>query len=477
MKITQVDTETLNKLLELSEAIKNNDFSKRVIVGYGDDIIYKIINNLNSFVDELILSGAEASIGKVDVTSFIDSISSFANHDFSHKLPVSESGTILDAIATGINMLGDELEHSVVSKEELEKERNRLNQAQEIAKIGSWEYNLETGELTGSDELYRIYELEETSVDMLTEVFYKKYHPEDLEKFKTELEIATEKDTGFNYVHRIINNDESIRYLSGICETIKDGRGKVIGIKGTVQDITDRKNAEIELSNSFDVVREQNKRLLNFSHIVSHNLRSHAGNMHSLLRLYEAAKSKEEKEGMIERMKTVSGLLNETMSHLQEVVSVQNNVGLGVEPLNLHGYINQAKAVLSEQISLKKAVIKNNVPKKTIVNYNPAYLESIILNFLSNAIKYSHPDRKPLILFDYIKDKDKAILQITDNGIGIDLERHGSKLFGMYKVFHTNKDARGMGLFISKNQIEAMGGKVKVESEVDKGSTFSIYFK
>jgi signal transduction histidine kinase len=69
------------------------------------------------------------------------------------------------------------------------------------------------------------------------------------------------------------------------------------------------------------------------------------------------------------------------------------------------------------------------------------------------------------------------ILHIEDNGMGIDLDLHGQKLFGMYKTFHTNKDARGLGLFITKNQVDAMGGKIEVESEVDKGSTFKVFIK
>jgi signal transduction histidine kinase len=475
MKTTQVDTETLHKLLELTEAMVNGDYSKRAVTGGENNVINKIINNLNKLVDNHFLISVNVHNKKFDISSFIDIISSFSNHEFAYRIPVSEQGTILDAIATGINMLGDELEQSVVSKQELEKEHNRLNQAQAIAKIGNWEYTIVTKKLIGSDELYRIYELEETNPETLTEAFYKKYHPDDLIKFKAELKKAAEKDDGFKYEHRIINNDKSIKYLSGICETIKNVQGKVVGIKGTVQDITDKKNAEIERNNTLNIVTEQNKRLLNFSYIVSHNLRSHANNIHSLLDFHQKTKSKKEKEEMLKHLKTVSLRLNETMTHLWEVISIQNNFSLSVESLHLYTYVNQAIDVLSEQISLKNAVIKNNVPKRTTINYNPAYLESIILNFLSNAIKYSSPRRQPVILVDYIKDK--KILQITDNGIGIDLEKYGSQLFGMYKVFTLNKDARGIGLFLSKNQIEAMGGKVEVASEVNKGTTFSIYIK
>ena len=107
----------------------------------------------------------------------------------------------------------------------------------------------------------------------------------------------------------------------------------------------------------------------------------------------------------------------------------------------------------------------------------PAYLESIILNLITNAIKYKSPDRPVVLKIKSGMEGDFAFLSIADNGLGIDLDRHGSKLFGMYKTFHSHPEARGIGLFISKNQIEAMGGHIEVESEMGKGTTFTTYFK
>jgi len=99
-----------------------------------------------------------------------------------------------------------------------------------------------------------------------------------------------------------------------------------------------------------------------------------------------------------------------------------------------------------------------------------------LLNFTSNAIKYSHPDRTPVISYSLTSNLTQKILEIQDNGLGINLEKHGKKLFGMYKTFHKNQDSRGIGLFITKNQIEAMGGSVHVTSQVGIGTIFKIYF-
>ena len=230
------------------------------------------------------------------------------------------------------------------------------------------------------------------------------------------------------------------------------------------RDITLTKNAEFELNKSFGLVNEQNKRLLNFSYIVSHNLRSHTSNIISILNFLEKEDTVAEKGELLQHLKRVSLSLNDTLYNLNEVVSIRNNMNMVIEPLNLREYILQALGVLSEQIILKNVIIVNDVPENTLVNYNPAYLESIVLNFLSNAIKYSSPERQPKIELSVFQEMEQMVFKVSDNGIGIDMKKNGDKLFGMYKTFNNNADARGIGLFITKNQIDAMGGKVEVES-------------
>lgn len=241
-----------------------------------------------------------------------------------------------------------------------------------------------------------------------------------------------------------------------------------------VEDITEKKEAEQSLKQSFDLVNEQNKRLLNFSYIVSHNLRAHSSNINSISSLLEETDSVQETKELTGLLKKVSESLNETMSNLNDVVNIQSNIHLTKEQLNLNNYIHSTIDVLSEQINLKKGTINNLVEDDVMVKYNPAYLESILLNFISNSLKYSHPDRTPIITLSF--DKMKNEMKISDNGLGIDLEKYGSSLFGMYKTFHQNKDAKGIGLFITKNQIEAMGGKIAVESEPNVGTTFTVHF-
>lgn len=242
-----------------------------------------------------------------------------------------------------------------------------------------------------------------------------------------------------------------------------------------VEDITEKKRAEEELKQSFELVSDQNKRLLNFSYIVSHNLRSHTSNIETISNFLETAETKEERDEMIDLLKRVSQSLNETMTNLNEVVSIRTNINLSIEHLNLNQYIDKTKLILSQQIAAKQVVIENLVPPSTMVNYNTAYLESILFNLISNAIRYSRNDLIPEIKITF--DAETNLMKIQDNGIGIDLKKNGEKMFGMYKTFNNNPDSKGIGLFIVKNQIDAMGGSITVESKLNEGTTFTIYFK
>ena len=283
-----------------------------------------------------------------------------------------------------------------------------------------------------------------------------------------------EKGSNHDYEYRMLNKKGEIVWIRDIINFVFENDVPVSS-RGIMIDITKTKQAENDLSSSLDLVTEQNKRLLNFSYIVSHNLRSHSSNIESITSLIEFSESEEETLEMVQLLKKVTQSLNDTMHNLNEVVNIKANINIVSEPLNLRQYSEEAIAILTEQIAIKDVQIINNIASDVIVVYNPAYMQSIFLNLISNAIRYSHSDRKPEITIDFYTEKDKKVLQISDNGIGIDLNKNRDKIFGMYKTFSTNSDSKGIGLFITKNQIDAMGGSIYVESEPNIGTTFKIY--
>lgn len=252
--------------------------------------------------------------------------------------------------------------------------------------------------------------------------------------------------------------------------------GSAYGLVGISIDISELKQKEKELEALISVTSLQNEKLINFAHIVSHNLRSHTANFSMLLDLLTNEKDETEKQKIIGMLTNSSDNLLETLDNLNEVVDISSKTGLVKKSINLNKEITSAKQNLTTKFTEHQVKLINKIDSKVTVKVIPAYLESILMNFLTNAIKYRSPKRKPIIILNAISNDGYTVLSIQDNGLGIDLKKYGDKLFGMYKTFHDSEDARGIGLYITKNQIEAMDGKVSVESKVDQGTTFKIYF-
>ncbi|MEP3444074.1 MAG: PAS domain-containing sensor histidine kinase, partial [Flavobacteriaceae bacterium] len=257
---------------------------------------------------------------------------------------------------------------------------------------------------------------------------------------------------------------------------LKDSDGKAYGLIGMSMDITHIKQKEDELRNLINITAIQNKKLTNFAHIVSHNLRSHSANFSMLLDFLVREEEEKEKGRIMKMLTHASDNLLDTLENLNEVVDISTNVNLDKKPLKLKESIHKVQQNLAAFLEKNKVEFVNQVPSNLSVKSVPAYLESIILNLVTNAVKYRDPNRNPIISLKAKKQDKSILLSIEDNGLGIDLNRYGGKIFGMYKTFHKKKDARGLGLYIIKNQIEAMGGSITVNSEVNKGTTFNVYF-
>ena len=170
-------------------------------------------------------------------------------------------------------------------------------------------------------------------------------------------------------------------------------------------------------------------------------------------------------------------LLNETIEDLVKVIVIKDNPSIQKEDLSLKDVFENVFSQLDFLIGLHKPIIIINFDKVPILNTNKAYLESILLNLLTNAIKYKSEIKKSKITISASQVDDTVFLVFKDNGIGIDLVRNKDKVFGLYQRFHDFPDSKGLGLYLVKSQVEAMGGSIGIESEVNKGTTFTLTFK
>jgi len=244
------------------------------------------------------------------------------------------------------------------------------------------------------------------------------------------------------------------------------------------RDVTEQKNQEKEKEQLINELTQNNKDLRQFSYITSHNLRAPLSNLIGLLKLTnDIYIPNEELKLIIDGFSKSTYLLNETISDLGRVVIIRDNPSIEKQHISIEESFNN----VIEQINI---LVNNNNPEIIVNNNNnlsiysnKAYFESILLNLLTNSIKYKSTERELTITISIFDRTHFTELIFEDNGIGIDLNKYSDKLFGLYQRFHNYPDSKGLGLYLVKSQIESMGGEIRVESEVNKGTKFIIKFK
>ncbi|HVW98537.1 MAG TPA: PAS domain-containing sensor histidine kinase [Mucilaginibacter sp.] len=348
-----------------------------------------------------------------------------------------------------------------------------FNETGTIAKISSFEIDVPTMSLWLSKEAYDIYELNnqlKLSIEESVSFFEPQYRPLINEAIDNAIKFCKPYD--LELLFRSAKNNLIWVRAKGL--PIIDDYGKCIKIRGILQDIDNIKKKGLALQTSINTLNDQNKRLQNFAYIVSHNLRSHSGNLQFMVNLHEESESAEDRAEVFAHIKSISASLATTVEHLNEIVMIHTDIDKERKTLEFEQVFKNVMSALQSNIDSTDARIEYDFTQCPAIEYIPAYLESIFQNLLTNALKYRHPDRRPVITCRTLKDNNHVYMLFEDNGVGIDMERYGDKVFGMYKTFHQNSDAKGIGLFITRNQIESMGGTIKVDSTVNVGTKFTI---
>ena len=262
-----------------------------------------------------------------------------------------------------------------------------------------------------------------------------------------------------------------------------DERDILMGYAAFAIDITDRKRSEEELLRSKQNLealalnlQEQNRQLDEFAHIISHNLRSPIGNIKGLISLLDDNSPISDYREIFGKLKNVSTNLSDTMNDLMEMIKVKKEVNVDRALLRFKDMFDKVVQTLEGDLIHCEAHVTFDFMRAPAIEYSRPYLESIFQNLISNAIKYRSPHRTLHIHAETSMKGETIILRVTDNGQGIDLAKHGHKLFGLHKTFHHHKDARGVGLFLVKTQVEALGGNIHAESEPGIGTTFVVAF-
>ncbi|WP_246277441.1 sensor histidine kinase [Winogradskyella ursingii] len=302
-------------------------------------------------------------------------------------------------------------------------------------------------------------------------------HRDDLETDESQMEQLLDGSIdNYQMEKRYFHKNGHVVWVILSVSLVRDDLGEPLYFISMITDISAQKSATWHLQFLMNVVKGQNEKLTDFARIATHDFRTHVGNLGSIVEFMEEDEDTLCETENFKMLKESISNLNDTLKHLNLIRLDKPNSFNSLNELSLYNYITNAIYNVNAIAKKYNCTIINNVGKNTKVWGIEAYLDSIILNFLTNAIKYRSAERPLTIELSSSIDGEYVVLKICDNGLGIDLEANGNKLFTLNGTFHKHKDSRGIGLFITKSHIESIGGKIDVESTVDEGTCFSIYF-
>jgi signal transduction histidine kinase len=231
-----------------------------------------------------------------------------------------------------------------------------------------------------------------------------------------------------------------------------------------------------DLLNTNQQLVVQNHELQQFSYTVSHNLRGPVASMLGLMNIYHLSESTDEKSTIFSLMEKSAQSLETVIHDLNKIIDIRKDKFQATEKVSLETEVNLIAHSLNVFITEKDVTIRQNFEANEIISIK-AYVNSILYNLISNAIQYRSPERSLVINVTSYRKDDFVVIEVTDNGLGIDLERFKGDLFKLYKRFHTHIEGKGLGLYLVKQQVEKMNGRIEVDSVPGEWTRFSVFMK
>ncbi|MDQ3291740.1 MAG: PAS domain-containing protein [Bacteroidota bacterium] len=312
-----------------------------------------------------------------------------------------------------------------------------------------------------------------------TEMWKNLLHPDDRERVWKRWEHSLRTGEFYQVEYRFKSKEGNYSWFLGQAAPMHDANGNITKWFGTCTDIEEKKRAEEELLIMNQELRKTNEDLDSFVYTASHDLKLPIISMSRIFsELTRSAQfTAPDAEILITMFHKSLDQLQTTIRDLADIVHVQKNLDQRQEIISFAEITKEVQLSILDMITESDAQVITDFKSAPSIYFSSVNLKSIIYNLLSNAIKYRSPDRTPIVSIKTDKENDFVVLTVQDNGLGINLERHKSKLFQMFKRFHNHVTGSGIGLYIINRIAQNNGGHIEVTSEVDAGTTFKVYLK
>jgi PAS domain S-box-containing protein len=385
-------------------------------------------------------------------------------HEFSFQPFMNHFGDVV-----GCCVWQKDITLEVNNNHRLRESERKYREAQEVADVGHWNWDMKKNEITWSDQLFRIFDKSPETFKANYESLMEIIHPEDRDAFNEDVNKCIDEKTTHDIVHRILVGNGEIRYVHQKGRAFYDDNGKPYRMRGTTQDVT-----RDVISNQQIV--EQNHELQNFVRIISHNLRGPISNLLMLSKIYDWGKD-EMNDDIMKKIEHTTEALDQTIKDLHHSLALKSADKEKFRNVPLRDVMKDVNGLLSEEITKNGASIETNFLEVDTVFGAKSYIVNIFYNLILNAINYSKQDIPANIQIIAEKTEQAIMLRFSDNGIGMELTPEKErKIFDMYGRLSGTTEGKGFVLYLVKTQVEAMDGKIEVESEKDVGTIFTITF-
>jgi len=380
-----------------------------------------------------------------------------------------------------VALVVSDITKQIESTEKIRFNEHKFNQAFHFSGLGIALTNLDGYCIESNHTLTKI--LGYTQEEMSTIKFSYNTHPDDAERdIELHRKLIQGEIESFTIQRRYRHKLGHFVWCSVTIAAVFDNANMPLFLIVQVQDISEsKKNIEILKRQKIesDLVKidleTKVRQLEEFANILAHNLKGPLSNMPMLIDELKISKDEKVKADFLDLLKISSEQLTETLHDLGEILELRSNKSLVFENCYFNDVYLKVKQQYIEEIQLKNATISVEFNVKHI-HYPKIYLESILSNLISNSLRFTAPDKAPHIEISTSMVEDGTLLTVRDNGLGINLPKYKSQLFMFKKVFHRGFESKGIGLFLTRYQVESLGGKIDVQSEPNEGSVFSVKF-
>lgn len=298
-------------------------------------------------------------------------------------------------------------------------------------------------------------------------------HDEDRALTSQKRENIKKDNPLLHFENRYITKSGETVWLSWTSMPIKK-EGLVFAI---AKIITHKKKLEQDRNSLLNYLTSINNELKQLTYTTSHNLRLPVSNLLSIFNFLDISKIQDQETlDFFEMLKITAISLKDTLNTYVDTLTQKNILTVNTEELNLSECLNNVLSSLGALIQDSRVKISIDFSVFDTINFNKTYLESIFLNLITNAIKYTKPQTTPVISI-YTRERDNIKqLVFSDRGSGFDMDKVKDKIFGFNQKFHNHSDSKGIGLYLVYNHVTSLGGKIAVESRLNEGATFIISF-